>query len=160
MAAASVLRPGSHESGGGTMLSSGTVRMRPKEVLQAIYYFDHGGQHEEVSVLQSGRRSAAKSAKACSKGKVADGQQSQRDHQRRGTQDLHAKAFAKMSQKISFRSCGGQLCGNWQRGAVHRTRRQVRPARRSRRNRHVTRTTYRRIENVKMTNARSVTWES
>ena len=48
------------------------------------------GQHEEVSVSASGRRSAAKSANHAQR-KVADGQRSQRDHQRRGTRDLHAK---------------------------------------------------------------------
>src|SRR5574343_1336145 len=101
--------------------------------------FDHGGgQHEEVSVSASGRRSAAKSAKHAQR-KVADGQRSQRDHQRRGTRDLHAKGIRKdVARKSHFVPAADSSVGTGKEKArVNRSRGQVRPARGPRRSRHV-----------------------
>ena len=112
-----------HESGGGTMLSSGTVRMRPKKVLQAIYYFDHGeGSMKRYRFLQSGRR-ALPSLRSMLKGK------SLTDNEANGiiSDVVHGiftrKAFAKMSQEnlIPFPTADNVGTGK-ETTRVHRTR--------------------------------------
>ena len=123
--------------------------------------FDHGGgQHEEVSVSASGRRSAAKSAKHAQR-KVADGQRSQRDHQRRGTRDLHAKGVrkdvARKSHSVPAADSAVELAKRRRESIAHApsSSSSQTPAKPTR-----TRTTYRRIEKCQAMNARSVTWEN
>ena len=144
------------------MLSSGTVRMRTERSVAGDLLFDHGGgQHEEVSVSANGRRSAAKSANHAQR-KVADGQTKPTESSATWyTGSSRERRSQRCRKKISFRSCGGQLCRNWQReGASPSHTRPSSSSSRTPAKPTRTRTTYGRTEKCQAMNARSVTWES
>ena len=143
------------------MPSSGTVRMRPKEVLQAIYYLTtEEGSMKRYRFLQAVEE-ALPSLRSMLKGK------SLTDNEANGiiSDVVHGiftrKAFAKMSQEnlIPFlrRTALWELARDGAspshtRPSSSSSRTPAKPTR--------TRTTYRRIEKCQAMNARSVTWEN